>query len=126
MLKRIFRGLLAAIMILAGASHFTMTASYAMIVPDYLPAAELLVYVSGVFEILGGIGLLIPKFRQQAAWGLIALFIAVLPANLYQAMNGLQPPGLEMSDTMIWARLPIQLIPILWALWMTRPDKQRA
>lgn len=126
MVKRIFRGLLAAIMILAGTSHFTMTAAYAMIVPDVLPAAELLVYISGVFEILGGIGLLIPKLRQRTAWGLIALFVAVLPANLYQAMHGLQPPGLEMSDTMIWARLPLQLVPILWALWMTRPDKQRA
>lgn len=113
-------------MILAGTSHFTMTATYAMIVPDYLPAAELLVYISGVFEVLGGVGLLLTKFRHRAAWGLVALFVAVFPANLYQAMNGLQPPDLEMSDTMIWARLPLQLVPILWALWMTQPDKERA
>ncbi len=125
MVKRIFRGLLATIMVLAGVSHFTMTASYVQIVPDYLPAAEMLVYLSGVFEILLGVGLLIPATRRAAAWGLIALFIAVLPANIFQAMSGVQPPGLEMSETVRWARLPLQLVPILWAWWMTRPDPQR-
>lgn len=122
MAKRIFRVLLAAIMILAGISHFTMTGTYVQIVPDYLPAAEAIVVLTGVLEILGGLGLLVPATRQIAAWGLIAFFIAVLPANLHQAMNNLQPPGLEMSETMLWVRLPLQLVPILWAWWMTRPD----
>jgi len=122
MTKRILRTLLAILLISVGISHFTMTATFSQIVPDYLPAPDMLVYISGVFEILGGVGLLIPASRRAAAWGLVALFIAVFPANLYQAMNGIQPSGLEISETVAWVRLPMQLVFILWALWMTRPD----
>lgn len=126
MIKRVFCGLLAALMCLAGSTHFTMTATYAAIVPDYLPMHTEIVYVSGVAEILGGLGLLLPATRKLAAWGLVALLIAVLPANLHQAMHNLQPPGLEMSQTMLWVRLPMQLVLIAWAWWMTRPDRLRA
>lgn len=126
MIKRLFCGLLATAMCLAGASHFTMTATYAAIVPDYLPMHTEIVYVSGVLEILGGLGLLVPATRRLAAWGLVALLIAVLPANINQAMHNLQPPGLEMSPTMLWVRLPLQLVLIAWAWWMTRPDGPRA
>ena len=68
----------------------------------------------------------IPSLRRLAAWGLIALFIAVLPANINQALHNLQPPGLEMSPTMVWVRLPLQLVLIAWAYWMTRPDHDTA
>lgn len=124
--KRLFCGLLAAAMILAGVSHFTMTDTYAAIVPDYLPMHREIVQVTGVLEILMGLGLLVPATRRLTAWALIAFLIAVLPANINQAMHGLQPPGLEMSPTMLWVRLPMQLVLIAWAWWMTRPDGARA
>lgn len=126
MLKRTFCVLLAAAMCLAGTTHFTMPETYAAIVPDYLPMHTELVYVSGVCEILGGLGLLLPATRRLAAWGIVALLIAVLPANINQALHNIQPPGLEMSPTMLWVRLPLQLVLIAWAWWMTRPDGARA
>lgn len=126
MIKRVFCGLLATAICLAGVTHFTMTDSYAAIVPAYLPMPTEIVYISGVVEILLGLGLLAPATRRKAAWGLIALLVAVLPANINQAMHNIQPPGLEMSPTMLWVRLPMQLVLIAWAWWMTRPDGARA
>jgi uncharacterized membrane protein len=126
LVKRIFSVLLTLAMVLAGASHFTMTATYMAIVPDYLPAPLALVYISGVAEIVLGLALQIPSLRRLAGWGLIALFLAVLPANINQAVHNLQPPGLEMSPTMVWVRLPLQLVLIAWAYWMTRPDHRSA
>lgn len=121
--QRVFCVLLTVVMLLAGAAHFTMTATYVAIMPSYLPFPLALVYLSGVLEILLAIGLQIPATRRLAAWGLVALLIAVLPANLNQAIHNLQPPGLEMSPTMLWVRLPMQLIFIAWAYWMTRPER---
>lgn len=126
LVKRIFSVLLTLAMVLAGVSHFTMPATYVAIVPDYLPAPLALVYISGVAEILLGLALQIPGLRRLAGFGLIALFIAVLPANINQAVHNLQPPGLEMSPTMVWVRLPMQLVFIAWAFWMTRPDQTPA
>jgi uncharacterized membrane protein len=126
LVKRIFSVLLTLAMVLAGVSHFTMPATYVAIVPDYLPAPLALVYISGVAEILLGLALQIPGLRRLAGFGLIALFIAVLPANINQAVHNLQPPGLEMSPTMVWVRLPMQLLFIAWAFWMTRPDQTPA
>lgn len=120
--KRVFCGLLAAALIFAGVSHFTMTDTYAAIVPDYLPMHREIVLLTGVLEILGGLGLLVPATRRITGFALIAFFIAILPANIYQATHNIQPPGLEMSQTMLWVRLPMQLVFIAWAWWMTRPD----
>ncbi|HEY9661142.1 MAG TPA: DoxX family protein, partial [Allocoleopsis sp.] len=78
--KEILRGVLAVCIIVVGITHFIRPDQYARIVPPELPAPIALVYISGVFEILGGIGLMIPFVSVAAAWGLIALFIAVFPA----------------------------------------------
>jgi uncharacterized membrane protein len=122
--KRIFSVLLTLVMVLVGITHFTTPATFVAIVPDYLPAPLALVYISGVLEILLGLGLQVPSMRRMAAWGLIALFIAVFPANVHHAVHDIQPPGLEVSQTMLWVRLPMQLVFIAWALWMTRPDRR--
>ncbi len=119
-IKEILRYLLAAFVISAGVGHFLWPEPFVRIVPDYLPNPLLLVYVSGFFEILGGIGLLIPKVARWAAWGLIALFIAVLPANVYMAMNNIPLGDTIVPNYVLWARLPAQLLLILWAWWYTR------
>jgi uncharacterized membrane protein len=107
--------LLAVLMVVAGVMHFVAPAAYARIVPRGLPAPRTLVFVSGVFEILGGIGLLPQASRPWAAWGLIALFIAVFPANVNMAVNrigfGRKPP----PAWLLWARLPLQAVLIAWA-----------
>jgi uncharacterized membrane protein len=123
----VFRVLLAVVMVLAGVAHFTsMTEAYVAIMPQYLPLHLELVYLTGVLEILGGIGLLLPATRRHAGNGLIALLLLMLLANINQAVHGLQPPGLEMPPTMLWVRLPLQLVFVAWAWWVSRPDRRDA
>lgn len=92
--------------------------------PPYLPWHLELVYLSGVFEILGGLGLLIPRVSRVAAWGLVALLVAVFPANLHMAMSGIQVDGFPSRPWMAWARLPFQAVFIAWCLWCTRSERQ--
>jgi len=119
-LKEILRVLLALFMITAGVLHFVTPAPFVKIVPPQLPYPLELVYISGFFEILGGIGLLIPLVSVAAAWGLIALFIAVFPANINMAVNNIKLEGIPHSPALYWARLPLQAVLIAWAWWYTR------
>lgn len=122
MLKLFFCILLALLMATAGVMHFVAPKPFVQIVPAWLPAPLLLVYISGFFEILGAIGLLIPFTRRAAAWGLVALLIAVFPANINMAVNQL-PLGETVYPIGNWVRLPLQFVLIAWAYWMTRPDE---
>lgn len=117
--KEILRAVLAIAIIVVGTTHFTKTEEFAKIVPPPLPPYAM-VYLSGVFEILGGIGLLIPLVSVAAAWGLIALFVAVFPANLYQAFNSIAIEGIPDHPVLYWIRLPFQAVLIAWAWWYTR------
>jgi uncharacterized membrane protein len=120
--KTFFRGLLGVLMVSAGLYHFVNPEPYLMMMPDYLPGHEALVFISGVFEVLLGAALFVPKFRALAGWGLIALLIAVWPANIYMASEGIQPPGMAMSPTVAWVRVAFQAVFIYWAWAVTRPD----
>ena len=119
-IKLILRVLLAIFMIVAGTLHWVTPDPFVNIVPSYLPYPLVLVYISGVFEILGGIGLLVPPTSKAAAWGLIALFIAVFPANINMAFNQIQMDGIPDSDLLRWGRLPFQSVLIAWDWWYTR------
>ena len=111
---------LAAAMVGVGVLHFVQPKPFVRIVPKYLPAPLALVYISGVFEILGGIGLLIPETRAWAAWGLIALYLAVFPANIYMLTHNISlNPKKPIPRWMLWLRLPFQLVFIAWAYWFT-------
>lgn len=123
-LKETFRGILAVAIIIVGVTHFIRPEQYARIVPPPLPAFAM-VYVSGFFEILGGIGLLIPLVSVAAAWGLIALFIAVFPANIYQAINSIPIDGIPHHPLLYWFRLPFQAVLITWAWWFTKKPEQQ-
>lgn len=116
--KTILKWLVGVAFILAGANHFINPDFYVRMMPPILPAHLFLIYLSGFFEIALGILLLIPKFTRLAAYGLIALLIAVFPANIYMAMN---PPLFpEFSPTALYVRLPLQFLLIAWAYWFTR------
>lgn len=121
-IKTILRVVLALAMIVVGVAHFAVPEPFLAIMPSALPYHLALVYISGVFEVLGGAGLLIPRTRKAAGWGLIALYIAVFPANVNQLVNriplGDEPP----PEWALWVRLPLQLVLIAWAYWMTRDD----
>jgi uncharacterized membrane protein len=94
--------------------------------PAQLPAPLLLVQISGVAEIAGGLGLILPQTRRLAAWGLIALFLAIFPANVNMAVHHLPLDGKPVAPALLWARLPLQLVLIAWAYWYTRPDRSNA
>lgn len=124
--KEILRGILAICIIIVGITHFIRPEQYARIVPPQLPHPVALVYISGVFEILGGIGLMIPLVSVAAAWGLIALFIAVFPANINQAINSIPIEGIPHHPALYWIRLPFQAVLIAWAWWYTRHPETQA
>jgi uncharacterized membrane protein len=118
--------LLSLAMTAIGALHFVDPTPFMDIVPNYLPAPKALVLVSGFFEILGGLGLLPQKTRRLAGIGLVLLYIAVFPANLYSAMYGIAPGGMDVSPLMLWIRLPFQLLFIAWALWVSKIKERGA
>ncbi len=123
--REVLRVILAVSMVVVGITHFLTPIPFVRIVPPQLPNPLALVYTSGFFEILGGIGLLIPFVSVAAAWGLIALFVAVFPANINMAVNQIAIENVPHIPTLYWARLPLQAVLIAWAWWYTRkPEKQ--
>lgn len=116
---------LAVGFLFSGSLHFLSPDRFVQMMPPYLPWHLELVYLSGFFEMLGAVGLLIPRFQRAAGYGLVALLIAVFPANVHVAVNGLQVEGLPSAGWYYWLRLPFQLVFIWWALWSTKPEDKR-
>jgi uncharacterized membrane protein len=123
-LRTIFKYLLAIGFVLAGVNHFINSSFYLRMMPPILPAPLFLIYLSGVFQIALGILLLLPKFTQLAAWGMIALLVAVFPANVFMASN---PEAFsEFTPMALYIRLPVQSMMIAWAYWFTRRADKNA
>ena len=125
--RLIVRLLLVALFLFAGTVHLFDPDLFLPIMPPWIPFPLLGVVVSGVCELAGGVGLLIPKARVQglAGWGLVLLLVAVFPANVYMAMNHIQVHGIPSQPWMGWARLPLQPLLILGVLWVTGIWPQR-
>ena len=111
---------MAILYIIAGTLHFVVTSHYTAIMPPYLPAHRTLVLLSGAAEIAGGLGLLFPSTRRAAAWGLVALLVAVMPANIYMVTAHQSFPNIPLWA--LWLRLPLQLPLLFWAWLYTRPE----
>ena len=97
------------------ASHFSsLKYDLAAMIPPPLTGALSVIYVTGVLEAAGAIGLLVPRLRTAAAWGLVALLVALFPANVYAAVTGVAIGG--AAATPLWVRAPLQVfwIGILW------------
>jgi len=114
----VMRWLLGLFFIVAGANHFVSADFYVRIMPPYLPWHLELVYLSGLNETALGALMLFPRQAPAAAWGLIALLIAVFPANLHMALHA--EMFAEFSRVALWLRLPFQGVLIAWAYWHTR------
>ena len=118
-LTLVMKWLLGMAFVAAGANHFVRSEFYVRIVPPYLPGSYELVLISGAFEILGGIGLLIPRLQVFAAWGLIALLVAVFPANVYMTLHsGNRARGAipeSPASGLVDSGLPFQAVFIAWA-----------
>ncbi|UOQ75431.1 DoxX family protein [Hymenobacter sp. 5516J-16] len=116
-LKHYSRYVLALLFFGAGVLHFLSPGPFMRIVPPYLPAPLLLVYLSGAAEIAGGLGLLLPATRRLAGWGLVLLLVAVFPANVYMLQT--HGAGLAVPLWALWLRLPLQLVLIVW-VWKVK------
>ena len=106
--------LLAVIFCVAGVMHFVAPAAFARIVPRWLPAPALLVLLSGLAEIAGGLGLLLPGTRVAAGWGLIALLVAVFPANVRMLQMAHESHASALWQSLLLLRLPLQPLLIYW------------
>ena len=111
---RAIRLLAGPVFVLAGTLHFTHTKVYERIMPPYVPAHREMVLTSGVAEIAGGLALMSPspKVRRFGAWWLLATLAAVFPANVHMALN---PGRYDVPEAALWARLPLQVLLVLWA-----------
>jgi uncharacterized membrane protein len=111
---RVISRLAGPFFVFAGAMHFVIPKAYRRIMPPYVPAHDAMVYASGVAEIVGGAGLMVPSRRRLAGWWLIATLIAVFPANLHMAMHPDEFPSVPGGKFALWARLPFQAIFMGW------------
>ena len=121
-LKCLSRYLLGMFFIAAGLNHFWHTAFYVGIMPPWLPWHLVLVYLSGAAEIGLGALLLFSRWQMLASWGLIALSLAVFPANIHMALHPELFP--QFTPTGLWLRLPLQAVLIAWIGWFTRKSVQ--
>ena len=106
---------LAVMLLFTATSHFSsLKHDLAAMIPPPLTGALWMIYLTGVLEALGAIGLLLPRLRRPAAWGLLALLIALFPANVYAALSGLTLGGAAVTP--LWLRAPLQVfwIAVLW------------
>jgi uncharacterized membrane protein len=120
--RRLTLGFVFVWFFIGGIAHFVATNIEAGIIPPFLPDHRLLVQVSGVFELLGAAGILLPRTRSAAGWGLVALTVAVTPANIYMWQHAADYPMIPF-----WAltlRLPFQVLLLLCIWWSTRPARQ--
>ena len=124
--RAVLRWVLTVFMVGAGANHFVMPDTYVAMIPPSLPAPLALVYISGVAELAGGLGLILPATRRLAGWGIIALLLAVFPANLHMAIHHLPLGGHVVPAWALWARLPLQLVLIAWAALYARAPRADA
>lgn len=118
-MKDISLYIMAVLYIMAGVNHFVKPKFYLRIIPGYLPWHKVVNYISGAAEILLGLLLLYPPYSSYAAWGIVALLVAVFPANINHLTSA--KPGRGLPVWALYLRLPFQGVLILWAWWYTSP-----
>ena len=124
---RALRYVMGLLYVTTGVGHFLVPEALERIVPPQLPEPTALVYLSGVAEIALGIGVLFERTRRASAWGIIALLLAVFPANVYMAVDGMATEMVpdrfdDAAQVAAWLRLPLQAVLIGWAWLYTRPN----
>lgn len=121
-LRTLLRLLLAALFLAAGTIHLRVPELFLPVMPPGIPFPIPCIILSGIFELLGGLGLLVPLRPIQflTGWGLTLLLVAVFPANIYMAVANIQVHGFPPQPWMGWARLPLQPLLIVAVLWVTQ------
>jgi len=101
----------------AGILHFVQDDAFAAIVPPLLPFPKLIVWVTGVMELIFAVGLILPKYRKLSGFWLAPYLLAVLPANIYMAMYNIPMGETSASPTALWVRVALQFPLIALILW---------
>ncbi len=121
--KKLVRITLGILFIFASLFHFIASDVELRLIPRFLPWRRAALYITGIFELLGGIGLLTSRFQGVAGQGLAALLVAIFPANVYHTFTRKQFHGLTRSPLYHLARWPMQGVLIWWVLWCSRKEK---
>ncbi len=108
--------LLGSLFVLTGLAHLVRPGIYRGIMPPWVPAPDLMIFLSGVAELAGGLGLLLPQTRRAASIGLILLLLAVWPANFQMLFNARAGETTWWWETLLWLRLPFQVL-LGWWVW---------
>lgn len=116
------RYFLAVFFFIAGLNHFLNPQPYLAMMPKALPAHEAMNIISGLAEMAGAIGVLIPRLQRLSGWCLLALLVAIYPANINVALNGW--PGVSIPTWALWARLPLQFALAYWVYFACLLPKQ--
>lgn len=115
--------MLATFFVVAGVNHLVHPQAYLKMIPPYVPFPRAMNVISGGAEMLGGIAVLVPRLRRAAGWSLIALLIAVFPANLHVALHGWD--GVKIPAWILWARLPLQVALVAWVFAVCLARRER-
>lgn len=117
------RVVVAIIFLFAAGLHFTATDTEVRLMPRWLPLQRELVYASGIAEIIGAVGLLVPRTYRAAGWWLALLLLAVFPANINHTITQVQMGGFMDTRLYHWLRLPLQPVFIAVVLWATAKER---
>ena len=124
-LKKVSLIIMSAFYVLSGSNHFIHPANYLSIIPPYLPLHEAINYVAGVAEICCGILLLFSATRNFAAWAVICMLIAFMPAHIYMIQQApMQMGAATITPFIAWLRIPLQALLIWWAYSFTLKTKK--
>lgn len=114
----VHRYVIAGLFVITGILHFMKPQMFVKIMPDYVPYHLAMVYISGVAEILGGLGVLFENTQAWAGWGLMLLLVAVFPANINMTIESVQKSGYtSLFSIATIVRLPLQFLLIYWVYW---------
>lgn len=115
---------LALVFLFTGAGHFAQTQQMAGMLPTWLPGRIGIIYATGLLEIAGAIGLLMPRLSRAAGVCLIAFLVLIFPANIHAALNRVEMGGHALGPVYLLVRGPLQLILIWWTYWFVRKPSE--
>ncbi len=121
---------MAIMLLFTGASHFYKTAEMVQMLPSFMHYKTELIYATGIFEILAGVGLIYPQTSPWASFSLIVFFILVLPANIIGALKKVELGGMENGPGYLYFRIPLQILFIWWTYYfgirLVRPAPKKS
>jgi uncharacterized membrane protein len=123
LMKNILRILFGVMFIGMSSMHFIASETELKVIPEFLPFRRTALYLTGIWEFIGGIGLLVPRWKRFSAWNMVGLLLVVFPANVNHAIKDMRSGRFAETRLYHWIRLPAQAVFIWVVLWSTN-DKE--